>query len=111
VTSLLCKTEFGVPRTVGGVNHPQNEWQFNEVWGVDVSVSTPRLMSALVEEAVTDPRRAFANLLAGEAMFTARLRRDCARLRLPALEVHVGDTVEVLLGRVAAVLFRGAART
>src|SRR6186997_3576704 len=53
VMSLLAKTEFGVPRTVGRVNHPKNEWLFNEVWGVDVSVSTPRLMSALVEEAVT----------------------------------------------------------
>ncbi len=53
VISLLCKTEFGVPRTVARVNHPKNEWLFNEVWGVDVAVSTPRLMSALVEEAVT----------------------------------------------------------
>ena len=53
VISLLCKTEFGVPRTVGRVNHPKNEWLFTDVWGVDVSVSTPRLMSALVEEAVT----------------------------------------------------------
>ncbi len=53
VMSLLAKTEFGVPRTVGRVNHPKNEWLFNDVWGVDVSVSTPRLMSALVEEAVT----------------------------------------------------------
>lgn len=53
VTSLLAKTEFAVPRTVGRVNHPSNEWLFNESWGVDVSVSTPRLMSALVEEAVT----------------------------------------------------------
>ena len=53
VMSLLCKTEFGVPRTVGRVNHPKNEWLFTELWGVDVSVSTPRLMSALVEEAVT----------------------------------------------------------
>ncbi len=53
VTSLLAKTEFAVPRTVGRVNHPSNEWLFSESWGVDVSVSTPRLMSALVEEAVT----------------------------------------------------------
>jgi trk system potassium uptake protein TrkA len=53
VTSLLAKTEFAVPRTVGRVNHPNNEWLFSESWGVDVSVSTPRLMSALVEEAVT----------------------------------------------------------
>ncbi|WP_028473467.1 potassium channel family protein [Nocardioides alkalitolerans] len=52
VASLLAKTEFGVPRTVGRVNHPDNEWLFNEAWGVDVSVSTPRIMSALVEEAV-----------------------------------------------------------
>jgi len=53
VISLLAKTEFAVPRTVGRVNHPSNEWLFNEGWGVDVSVSTPRIMSALVEEAVT----------------------------------------------------------
>lgn len=53
VTSLLAKTEFAVPRTVGRVNHPSNEWLFSESWGVDVSVSTPRIMSALVEEAVT----------------------------------------------------------
>lgn len=53
VHSLLAKTEFGVPRTVGRVNHPGNEWMFDDQWGVDVSVSTPRLMSALVEEAVS----------------------------------------------------------
>ena len=53
VVSLLAKTEYAVPRTVARVNHPANEWLFNEAWGVDVSVSTPRLMSALVEEAVT----------------------------------------------------------
>jgi trk system potassium uptake protein len=53
VSSLLAKTEFGVPRTVARVNHPNNEWLFNEAWGVDVNVSTPRIMSALVEEAVT----------------------------------------------------------
>ena len=53
VVSLLAKTEFGVPRTVARVNHPNNEWLFTEAWGVDVLVSTPRIMSALVEEAVT----------------------------------------------------------
>lgn len=53
VHSLLAKTEFGVPRTVARVNHPSNEWMFDDLWGVDVSVSTPRLMCALVEEAVT----------------------------------------------------------
>jgi trk system potassium uptake protein TrkA len=53
VVSLLAKTEFAVPRTVARVNHPNNEWLFSEAWGVDVNVSTPRIMSALVEEAVT----------------------------------------------------------
>ncbi len=53
VHSLLAKTEFSVPRTVARVNHPKNEWLFTEDWGVDVAVSTPRLMSALVEEAVS----------------------------------------------------------
>jgi len=53
VVSLLAKQEFGVPRVVARVNHPKNEWLFTEVWGVDVSVSTPHLLTALVEEAVT----------------------------------------------------------
>ena len=53
VVSLLAKTEYGVPRVVARVNHPKNEWMFNEAWGVDVAVSTPRIMSALVEEAVS----------------------------------------------------------
>src|SRR6476646_7859711 len=46
VVSLLAKTEFGVPRTVARVNNPKNEWMFDEAWGVDVAVSTPRLMTA-----------------------------------------------------------------
>ena len=41
VISLLAKQEFAVPRVVARVNHPKNEWLFNENWGVDVSVSTP----------------------------------------------------------------------
>ena len=53
VVSLLAKQEFAVPRVVARVNHPKNEWLFNEAWGVDVSVSTPHLLTALVEEAVS----------------------------------------------------------
>ena len=53
VLSLLAKTEYGVPRVVARVNHPKNEWMFDESWGVDVAVSTPRMLSALVEEAVS----------------------------------------------------------
>jgi trk system potassium uptake protein len=53
VVSLLAKTEFAVQRVVARVNRAENEWLFTEQWGVDVSVSKPRLMAALVEEAVT----------------------------------------------------------
>jgi trk system potassium uptake protein TrkA len=53
VISLLAKQEFGVPRIIARVNHPKNEWLFNENWGVDLSVSTPHLITALVEEAVS----------------------------------------------------------
>ena len=53
VISLLAKQEFAVPRVVARVNNPKNEWLFNENWGVDVAVSTPHLLTALVEEAVS----------------------------------------------------------
>ena len=53
VISLLSKQEFAVPRVIARVNHPKNEWLFNENWGVDLSVSTPHLITALVEEAVS----------------------------------------------------------
>ncbi|MDH6193543.1 trk system potassium uptake protein TrkA [Mycobacterium frederiksbergense] len=52
VVSLLAKTEFAVPRVVARVNDPRNEWLFDENWGVDVAVSTPRMLASLVEEAV-----------------------------------------------------------
>jgi trk system potassium uptake protein TrkA len=53
VISLLAKQEFAVPRVIARVNIPENEWLFNDSWGVDVSVSTPALLTSLVEEAVS----------------------------------------------------------
>jgi trk system potassium uptake protein TrkA len=53
VVSLLSKQEFAVPRVIARVNHPKNHWLFNESWGVDLSVSTPHLITALVDEAVS----------------------------------------------------------
>ncbi len=53
VISLLAKQEFAVPRVVARVNNSKNQWLFNESWGVDVYVSTPQLLTALVEEAVS----------------------------------------------------------
>ena len=53
VISLLAKQEFAVPRVVARVNNSKNQWLFNESWGVDISVSTPQLITAIVEEAVS----------------------------------------------------------
>jgi trk system potassium uptake protein len=51
VLSLLAKTEFAVSRVVARVNDPRNEWLFTDAWGVDVAVSTPRMLCSLIEEA------------------------------------------------------------
>ena len=53
VISLLSKQEYAVPAVVARVNHPKNEWLFTEQWGVDVAMSPPNVLTALVEEAVT----------------------------------------------------------
>jgi trk system potassium uptake protein TrkA len=53
VISLLAKQEFAVPRVIARVNAPENQWLFNDSWGVDVAVSTPALLTSLVEEAVS----------------------------------------------------------
>jgi trk system potassium uptake protein len=53
VISLLSKQEFAVPRVVARINNPDNQWLFNQSWGVDIPVSTPQLITALVEEAVS----------------------------------------------------------
>ncbi|HET9140011.1 TrkA family potassium uptake protein [Actinophytocola sp.] len=96
VVSLLAKTVFAVRRVVARVNDPSNEWLFNEAWGVDVAVSTPRMLAAMVEEAVSvgdlvqllTLRQGQANLvemtlpdntpLAGRAVRDLELPRDAA---------------------------------
>lgn len=90
VVALLAKTEFGVPRTVARVNNPKNEWMFDEAWGVDVAVSTPRIMTAMVEEAV-----AVGDLV---KIFTFhQSRADILELTLPSdsplVGVRVGEIV------------------
>jgi trk system potassium uptake protein TrkA len=86
VVSLLAKTEFAVPRVVARVNRAENEWLFTEQWGVDVSVSKPRLMAALVEEAVT----------VGDLVRLMTFRQGEANLveiTLPQDALHVGQPV------------------
>ena len=98
VVSLLAKMEFAVRRVLARVNDPRNEWLFNDTWGVDVAVSTPRMLAAVVDEAVSvgdlvrlmTLRQGQANLvevtlpeatpLAGRPVRDLRLPRDSALL-------------------------------
>ena len=90
VVSLLAKTEDTEPRTVARVNNPRNEWMFDEAWGVDVAVSTPRLMTALVEEAVAvgDLVRIFTFQQSHANMVEMTLPADA-----PVVGTMVGDIV------------------
>jgi trk system potassium uptake protein TrkA len=104
VVSLLAKTEFAVRRVVARINHPNNEWLFTEAWGVDVAVSTPRVLAALVEEAVS----------VGDLVRLMTLRQGQANLveiTLPPTAPVVGKSVgDVHLPRDAALvaIVRGA---
>jgi trk system potassium uptake protein TrkA len=56
VISLLAKQEFGVPRVIARVNHPRNEWLFNDHWGIDRAVSPSHMLTSLVEEEVSQDK-------------------------------------------------------
>ena len=86
VISLLAKQEFGVPRVVARVNNPNNEWMFNDMWGVDVSVSTPHLLTGLVEEAVSVG--SFVRLLSLEGG-KARLAEVTLAAGSPAIGIEI----------------------
>ena len=98
VVSLLAKTEFAVNRVVARVNRAENEWLFTEQWGVDVAVSKPRLMAALVEEAVT----------VGDLVRLMTFRRSEANLveiTLPESAPYVGHAIrDIPLPRDAALV-------
>ena len=80
--SLLAKQEFGIPRVIARVNHPKNEWMFTENWGVDLFVSTPTLITAMVEEAVS----------VGKLVEILRFEGGLARL----VEVTLADDAQVV---------------
>ena len=89
VISLLAKQEFAVPRVLARVNHPNNEWLFDEAWGVDLAVSPPHLLTALVEEEVE----------AGDLIRLLKLQRgqvELLEVRLDAGSPAVGKRIEEL---------------
>ena len=101
VISLLAKTEFAVPRVVARLNNPKNEWLFDQAWGVDVSVSTPRIMTSLVEEAVSVgvPVRLFSFNTAAVSMHALILPEDSPVVgrRVHSLELPANAVLAALL--------------
>jgi trk system potassium uptake protein TrkA len=104
VVSLLSKQEFAVPRVISRVNNPKNEWMFNDMWGVDVSVSTPHLLTGLVEEAVTVG--SFVRLLSLEGG-KARLAEVKLAAGSPAIAKEITDLGLPRESTVVAVLREG----
>ncbi len=89
VISLLAKEEFAVPRVLARVNYPANEWLFDSSWGVDLAVSPPHLLTALVEEEV----------LTGDLISLLKLRRgeiELLEVRLAGSSRAVGERVDAL---------------
>ncbi len=96
VISFLAKTEFGVPRTVARVNNPRNEWMYDGQWGVDVAVSTPRIMTAMVEEAVAvgDLVKVFTFHQSGASIIEVTLPADSPLVGAPLRAITLpADTV------------------
>jgi trk system potassium uptake protein len=86
VISLLAKEEFAVPRVLARVNYPANEWLFDASWGVDLAVSPPHLLTALVEEEV----------LTGDLISLLKLQRgeiELLEVRLDARSSAAGQLV------------------
>lgn len=104
VVSMLAKTEFGVPRVVSRLKNPKNEWLFDASWGVDVVVSTPRLMTALVEEAITVGQsvKLFSFNTAEAAMY-AFVVPDSS----PCVNQRIGDVALPLQAMLTAILRDG----
>ena len=89
VVSLLAKQEFAVPRVVARVNHPTNEWLFDDSWGVDLAVSPPHMLTALVEEEVSS----------GDLVHLLKLQRgkvELVEVRLAADSPAVDRRIEEL---------------
>ena len=91
VISLLSKQEFAVPRVLARVNYPNNEWMFTEQWGVDLAVSPPHILTALVEEAVTvgDVVRLLKLDRSGAALVELTLRPGSTAAGRPMYELRL----------------------
>lgn len=50
VISQLAKEVYSIPRVIGRINDPRNQWLFTGKWGVDIAVSSPQIILQLIAE-------------------------------------------------------------
>lgn len=88
VAGLLGKFEFGVPRTIGRIRNPLNEWLYTKQMGIDIAVNPVEVIAKLVEEEMTVGDIATLLKLRGGdvALVEARLEEDS-----PATNRRVGE--------------------
>lgn len=97
VVSLLAKSEFGVPRVIARINNPRNEWLFTDSWGVDIAVSTPRIMASLVKDALADGTLVSVMNFqrSGASLMQATLPEEAPVVGIPVSEVLLPPTIMI----------------
>ena len=80
VISLLAKRQFAVPRVLARVNDRDDDWLFDQRWGVDVALPAEGPMVALIEEATGAVQTVGLLRLAaaGVALIETRIRPESA---------------------------------
>ncbi|MHB8841741.1 MAG: potassium channel family protein [Candidatus Aquicultor sp.] len=53
VIAQLAKQVYQVPRVIGRVNDPRNQWLFTKRWGIDAAVSSPQIILQLLSEEIS----------------------------------------------------------
>jgi trk system potassium uptake protein len=56
VVTLLGRQEYKVPATIARINNPRNEWLFTEEFGVDMPVSSTKMIAELLDRCVLNPQ-------------------------------------------------------
>jgi len=85
VVAMLTKVLDG-GRVYARVNHPRNQWLFDEAWGVDVAVSAPALFYGLISK----------DLALGDLVTLLDLQTDhvsVQEIRLPENASSVGSSL------------------
>ena len=85
----LAKERFGIQRTVGRVNNPDNEHTFSEL-GIDVPVDSTKIIAKIIEEEVSFSD--FVNLMSFKRGKLAIVRVDLPK-DSPVIDKEIKDIV------------------